>query len=218
MGNEPQHAPLQSETADILNAAVDEMITLLDSMRHLVRELRQAAVLCISSIDDGHKLLVCGNGGSASEAQHLVGELIGRYKDNRIALPAISMTADSTVLTCIANDFCFDDVFARQIQALGKPGDVLIVFSTSGRARNVVEALRAARTLHLSSIAFLGHDGGLAAPLADCALIIPHTSTARIQEGHQVLMHSMMDLIEGSLTHVSRQREKKARFKSPVIR
>ena len=203
MGNEPQYGPLQSETADILNAAVDEVIALFDSMRHLVGELRQAAALCISSLDHGHKLLVCGNGGSASEAQHLVGELVGRYKNNRIALPAISMTADSTVLTCIANDFSYDDVFARQIQALGKPGDVLIVFSTSGRARNIVEALRTARTLHLSSIAFLGRDGGLAAPLVDCALIIPHSSTARIQEGHQFMLHSMMDLIEGSFAHVS---------------
>lgn len=196
MDIEPQNTSLQAETADIFNAAVDEVIVLFGSIRHLVRELRQAATLCISSLTDGHKLLVCGNGGSASEAQHLVGELIGRYKESRIALPAISMTADSTVLTCIANDFCYDDVFARQIHALGKPGDVLVVFSTSGRTRNVIEALKAARRLHLSSIAFLGHDGGLAASLADCALVIPHNSTARIQEGHQFLMHSMMDSIE----------------------
>jgi D-sedoheptulose 7-phosphate isomerase len=113
------------------------------------------------------------------------------------------MTADSTVLTCIANDFCYDDVFARQIQALGKQGDVLVAFSTSGHARNIIEALRAARMLHLSSIAFLGRDGGLAAPLADCALIIPRASTARIQEGHQFLMHSMMDVIEAAFANAS---------------
>jgi D-sedoheptulose 7-phosphate isomerase len=201
--NEPQNRLLKFEGADSFNAAVDEAITLLNSIRHLARELRQAAALCVSSLNNGRKLLVCGNGGSASEAQHLVGELVGRYKGERIALPAISMTADSTVLTCIANDFCYDDVFARQIQALGKQGDVLVAFSTSGHARNVIEALRAARKLHLSSIAFLGRDGGLAAPLADCALIIPHTSTARIQEGHQFLMHSMMDVIEAAFANAS---------------
>jgi D-sedoheptulose 7-phosphate isomerase len=187
--------------SDAFNATVDDAIHLLDSMRHLVEKLRQATACCISSLKDGHKLLVCGNGGSASEAQHLVGELVGRYKSNRIPLPAIAMTADSALLTCIANDFCFDDVFARQVQAFGRPGDVLIVFSTTGQSRNVIEALRAARGLRLSSVAFLGCEGGSAAPLADCTLIIPHTSTARIQEGHQLLMHSMMDTIEAEFAN-----------------
>jgi D-sedoheptulose 7-phosphate isomerase len=184
-------------------ASVDDAIQVLNSLRFLERDLERAAAYCISSLKCGHKLLVCGNGGSATEAQHLVGELVGRYKCNRVAWPALAMSADSAVLTCIANDFSYEDVFARQVQAFGKPGDVLVAFSTSGQSGNVLKALETARNLQLTSIAFLGRDGGAAVSLADCTLIVSHMGTARIQEGHQFLMHSMMDLIEAALVHES---------------
>lgn len=201
MANEEQNRPIATMTQNRFGASINDAVLVLESMRALEHELQRAAEYCILSLKSGHKLLVCGNGGSASEAQHLVGELVGRYKGDRIAWPALALTADSTVLTCIANDFSYEDVFARQVQAFGKPGDVLVAFTTSGTSGNVLRALETARTLQITTVAFLGRDGGAAAPLADCALIVPHTGTARIQEGHQFLMHSMMDLIETAITH-----------------
>jgi D-sedoheptulose 7-phosphate isomerase len=187
---------IQQKAEVAFNGAVEDAIRVLDSVRCLMPLLQHAAKRCISALGNGHKLLVCGNGGSACEAQHLVAELVGRYIENRVSLPAIALNSDSAVITCIANDFGYEYAFARQVRALGRPGDVLIVFSTSGQSPNVVEALKTARELRIFSAAFLGHSGGSAAPLADCALIVSHSSTARIQEAHQFLMHSMMDLIE----------------------
>jgi D-sedoheptulose 7-phosphate isomerase len=181
--------------------ALDDALQVLSSMPQLEHSLQVAAAKCISAFRGGNKLLVCGNGGSACDAQHLVGELVGRYKSDRIPLSAIAMTADSAVLTCIGNDYCFEEVFVRQIQAFAKPGDIVVVFTTSGNSKNVLEALKTARTLQLISIAFLGRDGGEAASLADCALRVSHTDTARIQEGHQFLIHSMMDIIEAEFVH-----------------
>jgi D-sedoheptulose 7-phosphate isomerase len=203
VANKEQGNQIAPEVLTAFEATVNDALQVLESMRVLECDLQRAAEYCISSLKSGHKLLVCGNGGSASEAQHLVGELVGRYKGNRIPWPALSMTADSTVLTCIANDFSFEDIFARQVQAFGKSGDVVVVFSTSGQSGNVLRALEMARELQLTSVAFLGRDGGAAALLADCALLVPHLATARIQEGHQFLMHSMMDIIEAALTHGS---------------
>ena len=200
MVNKERNSLIAPQAPDAFQASINDATQVLGSMRRLDRDLQQAAATCISALKGGHKLLVCGNGGSASQAQHLVGELVGRYRSDRIAWPALALTADSALLTCIANDFSYEDVFARQIQAFGKAGDVLVAFSTSGQSRNVVCALATARKLQLASVAFLGRDGGPAASLADCALIVPHTDTARIQEGHQFLMHSMMDLIEMALT------------------
>ncbi len=124
---------------------------------------------------------------------------MGRYKKDRRALPAIALTADSALVTCIGNDYCFEEVFARQLRALGNPGDVLIAFTTSGSSPNVIRALEAAREFRMQSIAFLGRDGGKAKDLADCVLLVAHPDTARAQEGHQFLMHSLMDQIETGL-------------------
>jgi len=201
--NEKQNSLLAPPPLNLFEASVDDAMQLLDSLRPLESSLREAAACCISSFKGGHKLLACGNGGSACEAQHLVGELIGRYRGTRDGLPAVALTADSAVLTCVGNDFRFEDVFARQVQALGNPGDVLVAFTTSGYSGNVLAALELARKLQLTSIAFLGRDGGAAACLADCKLIVPHTDTARIQEGHQFLMHSLMDIIEAETAHES---------------
>jgi D-sedoheptulose 7-phosphate isomerase len=158
--------------------------------------LRTAAQWCVEALVAEHKLLICGNGGSAAEAQHLAGELMGRYKESRRPLAAIALGADTAVLTCVSNDFCYEEVFARQVHGLAAAGDILIVFTTSGNSRNVLGALRAAREKGIRSIAFLGSDGGQAKSLADCALIVKHKDTARAQEGHQFLMHCLMDQIE----------------------
>jgi D-sedoheptulose 7-phosphate isomerase len=187
---------INKEPQSLFAISLAEAEGVLASLQALESQLHHAAELCITAFRENHKVLACGNGGSACEAQHLVGELVGRYKTNRDPLPAIAMTSDTAVLTCIANDFAYEDIFARQVQALAQPGDVFVAFSTSGHSPNVLRALETARSKQVVSIAFLGRDGGAAATLADCPLIVPHSGTARIQEGHQFLMHSMMDLVE----------------------
>ncbi|HNP74173.1 MAG TPA: SIS domain-containing protein [Kouleothrix sp.] len=144
----------------------------------------------------GGLLLTCGNGGSATDAQHLAEELIGRYRGNRRALPAVSLAADISALTCIANDFGYEAVFARQVEGLGKPGDLLVCFSTSGNSPNVVAALRAARARGLGTIALLGKDGGAARALADLALVVPAADSGRVQEAHLQVLHYICEVIE----------------------
>lgn len=180
-------------------AALEDTQRVLQQLRGLEGNVQTAARWCLNTFRRRGKVIALGNGGSACEAQHLAGELMGRYKSNRKPLAAVALTADSAVLTCIGNDFSFEEVFARQVEGLCQPDDLLIVFTTSGNSLNVLRALEAARGLHIRSIAFLGGEGGKAAALSDCALIVPHHDTARVQEGHNFLMHSMMDIIEAEL-------------------
>jgi D-sedoheptulose 7-phosphate isomerase len=185
---------ISSETA--FAASVRTALQVLQSLVPLEGNLDIAATVCKEALSNGRKILSCGNGGSACDALHLTGELMGRYKSDRVALPAVTLSADSVLLTCIGNDYSFEDVFARQVEGLGTRGDVLIVFSTSGNSPNILRALSAARGKGVSSVAFLGCQGGSALSLADHTLTVPHSDTARIQEAHQFLLHSLMDLIE----------------------
>ena len=169
---------------------------MLATLRELEGGLLCAVERCAASLRSGGKLLICGNGGSAAEAMHLTGELVGRYKKERRPLAAITLGTDPALLTCIGNDYSYEEIFSRQVRGLGRAGDVLIVFTTSGRSANVIRALQAAREMKIESIAFLGKDGGPALGLADHALVVRHQDTARIQEGHQFLMHSLMDMLE----------------------
>lgn len=147
----------------------------------------------------GGRILTCGNGGSACDALHLSEELVGRFDQNRRSLGAICLSADAPLLTCIANDFGYDAVFARQVEGLGCPGDALIVFSTSGNSTNLVAALRAARQGGLATVSLLGKDGGKCRGLADHDIIIPSFTTARIQEVHTFILHAWLGLIESEL-------------------
>ena len=188
------------QRASILFAqALREAADLFQLLHALEPPLAGAVQLLSDALTRGGKVLACGNGGSASQAQHFVGELMGRYKRDRNPLPAIALTADSTILTCIGNDYCFEDLFARQISGLATAGDVLVAFSTSGNSPNIIRALEIAREKKLKSIAFLGAGGGKALELVDCALLVPHQDTARIQEAHQFLMHCLMDEIEAEI-------------------
>jgi D-sedoheptulose 7-phosphate isomerase len=180
----------------IYRRSLQDAVANYQSLAALETQLWNAAAICTETFARGGKLLLCGNGGSAAEAQHLAGELMGRYKDDRIPLPAVAFTADSTLLTCIGNDYRFEEIFARQFRGLARPGDALLAFTTSGNSPNVLLALEAARESAIPSIAFLGGDGGKAKSIAGCALIVPHRDTARVQEGHQFLMHCLMDQIE----------------------
>lgn len=179
--------------------SLDENLKVMESLRVLETELERAAACCSTCLAVGGKILVCGNGGSAAEAMHLVGELVGRYKKDRRPLAAMTLGADPAVTSCIGNDYRYEDVFSRPLEALGRCGDVLIAFTTSGESRNVLEALRKAGEMGIASIAFLGRDGGSARALATHSLIVRHCDTARVQEGHQFLMHSLMDLLEAAV-------------------
>lgn len=138
----------------------------------------------------------CGNGGSAAESSHLAAELIGRFKSNRKALPSISLSSDLSVITCIANDFGYEKVFSRQLSALAKKGDILIVLSTSGESKNIVEVLSLAKQIQIKSIAFLGSGGGQASKIADFSIVIDSSETARIQEMHLLLGHTLCEYAE----------------------
>jgi len=169
--------------------------------RHRLREpILDAADVLGAGLADGRKVLVAGNGGSAAQAQHLAAELVGRYKaPGRRPLPVIALTADTAILTAWANDVGWDEVFARQVEALGHPGDVLVGLSTSGRSRNVIRAFEVARALGMRTVALLGGDGGALAPLADVAVTVPSSDTQHIQEVQLVVVHLLCELIEARL-------------------
>jgi len=144
-------------------------------------------------------LFLCGNGGSAADSQHIAAELIGRFKKNRRALRSIALSTDTSVLTCVANDFSYDDIFSRQIEGLGRKGDVLVAISTSGNSENINRAIKQAKELDVMTIALLGKGGGATKDVADHVLIVPSDSTARIQEMHILIGHIFCELIEREL-------------------
>ncbi|HXR38883.1 MAG TPA: SIS domain-containing protein [Terracidiphilus sp.] len=190
-----------------VDESLSEHLGVMESLRDMPLTLRDAADRCLAALNGGGKLLVCGNGGSAAAAQHLSSELVGRYKESRPPLAAVTLAADAALLTCIGNDFGFEEIFSRQVHALGRPGDVLVAFTTSGRSPDILAALQAAREVGVVSVSFLGRDGGLALALSDCALVVPHNDTARIQEGHLFLMHCLMDMIEAGIRAEPDRRE-----------
>jgi D-sedoheptulose 7-phosphate isomerase len=182
-----------------MRSSLAEALEVFSSLESLAAELSAASRAAAAALQAGAKLLICGNGGSACEAQHLAGELVGRYKLDRRPLPAIALNADASIMSCIGNDYCFDEIFSRPFEAHRQPGDVLIVFTTSGRSANVLRVLESARRSGTVSIAFLGRDGGPAAALADFPVIVRSPSTARVQEAHQFLLHCLMDEIEAGI-------------------
>jgi len=195
--NHPERADV-AELGNLVDAGFDGLIeTLKESQRRLRTPLVAAAQQIVSSLQRGGKVLACGNGGSAADAQHLVGELVGRFKsDQRPPLAAVALTADAAVLTALANDFGYERVFAHQVEALGRAGDVLIGISTSGRSPNLLRALEAARRKGMRSIALLGRDGGEALQLADIPLVVPSEDTQHIQETHTAVLHLLCELVE----------------------
>jgi len=165
----------------------------------LSKKIDFAAKSCADSLKNGGRLFFCGNGGSAGDSQHLAAELIGRLKKNRKALPAISLTVDSSALTCIGNDFGFDNIFSRQLEGLGKTGDILIAISTSGNSINVINAVVAAKEKGIISIALTGNGGGKLASKSDIDICIPSDNTQIIQEGHLLAEHILCEILEQSL-------------------
>ncbi|HXT31997.1 MAG TPA: D-sedoheptulose 7-phosphate isomerase [Vicinamibacterales bacterium] len=158
-----------------------------------------AAQAIAEALGAGGKLLAFGNGGSAADAQHLAAELVGRFQKERAAIPAIALTVDTSVLTSVANDYSFKQVFARQVEALGRPGDVAIGISTSGESPNVLIALQAAKAQGLKTVALTGRDGGSVGRAADIHVNVPDQNAARVQEVHRTLMHVICEIVEDGL-------------------
>jgi len=148
------------------------------------------------TLKDGKTIFFAGNGGSAADCEHLAGELIGRYKKNRKPYKAISLTTDTSVITCIANDFGYDKVFERQLEGIGQMGDLLIVFSTSGTSKNIINALKIAKKIKIKSVSLLGNKGGKCKNLSDYSYIVPSKSTANIQETHHLIGHIFCRLVD----------------------
>ncbi len=159
-------------------------------------KIAEVAAFLINVLRAGGKIMLCGNGGSAADAQHIAAELTGRYLRDRRALAALALTTDSSVMTSIANDFAYDEIFARQVEGLSRPGDALIAISTSGNSTNVVRAVDAAKHCGVKSVALVGNRGGRLAELCDHAIIVPSAETARIQELHILIGHMLCDQID----------------------
>ncbi|MCX6925428.1 MAG: SIS domain-containing protein [Verrucomicrobia bacterium] len=183
----------------LLQQTIEDSVTISRSLIALEKPLGRAVKLVVQCLTTGHKLLVCGNGGSASDATHLATEFLCRFCVDRRPYPAISLTANGELLTAVCNDYHSDEIFARQVWGLGQKGDLLIAFTTSGKSRNVLRALEEANKRKMKSICFLGRDGGFTKGIATLDLLVPGASTARIQEGHKLLFHVLCETVDKEL-------------------
>jgi D-sedoheptulose 7-phosphate isomerase len=184
------------ETAMSFDRSLADTIQTFESLTRIRAEIDRASDLVVNTLRAGKKLLICGNGGSAAEAQHFSTELVGRYFKNRRSLPAIALSADGSLVTCIGNDYGFEHAFARQIEGLAQPGDLVIGITSSGNSPDILAALEKARQLGLQSISFLGRGGGKARGLATVDLIVPGDSGRTAQEAHLFLIHHFCDRID----------------------
>jgi D-sedoheptulose 7-phosphate isomerase len=178
------------------DTALAETVRTFQALTSIRPQIDRAGQMILATLQRGGKLLICGNGGSAAEAAHFSTELVGRYAKTRRSLPAIALSSDGSLLSCIGNDFGYDEVFSRQVSGLARPGDLLVVLTSSGNSSNIIAALHAAKTIGVESIAFLGRGGGKAKGLAACELIMPGQSGAAAQEAHLFLIHHFCELID----------------------
>jgi D-sedoheptulose 7-phosphate isomerase len=165
----------------------------------LTEPIAECARMLVDALKGGHKLLIMGNGGSAADAQHFAAEMVGRFLMERKALPAIALTTDTSILTAVGNDYGFDEIFTRQVEALANPGDILIGISTSGNSLNIKRAFETGQRIGVKTIGLLGRDGGEIRPIVDFNLTVPNFETPRIQEVHLIIIHILCDLIEKGL-------------------
>jgi phosphoheptose isomerase len=190
---------LSSSLMTLLQRTIEESIAMLRALDSFEEPLNRAAAIVLDCLTSGHKLLLCGNGGSASDATHLATEFLCRYKDDRRPYPAISLTANGEYMTAVCNDYRVDEIFARQVWGLGQKGDVLIALTTSGKSRNVLRAIEEANRNEMRSICFLGRDGGFTKGIGTLDIIVQGASTARIQEAQKVLFHVLCEIVEERL-------------------
>ncbi len=185
---------------EVIRSGLEAHVEMIARLRaELVPAIEQAAGVLVRCIEAGGKILLCGNGGSAADSQHIAAELVGRFARERRALPAIALTTDTSALTALGNDYGFEKVFARQVEALGRKGDVLIAISTSGNSPNILEAVAMARKMGLTVIGFGGKKGGKLRELVDLPLVVPVDDVARIQEGHILIGHLLSAALEAAI-------------------
>lgn len=174
----------------------------MQSAELIAEPIAQAIDIMFTALSNGNKILACGNGGSAADCQHFAAELVGRFERERLPLPALALTTDTSIMTAVANDYGFSDVYAKQVQAFGQAGDVLLAISTSGNSANVVQAVEAARERDMRIVALTGNNGGIIATMLseeDANICVPHKRTARIQEVHLLTIHCLCDGIDNAL-------------------
>ena len=176
-----------------------EALESLEAIRPLEKPLGLAAETVLNCLLKGGKILLCGNGGSAADSAHIATEFTCRFKEDRRPYPALALTVDGGLLTAIGNDYAFQEIFARQVQAFGRPGDVLIAISSSGKSRNILSAIEEARRQKMKNIVLLGKGGGFTAGAGDIELIVPGKVAARIQEAQKFLLHVLCEMVEGKL-------------------
>jgi D-sedoheptulose 7-phosphate isomerase len=190
---------LSTHVKKIFNDSIQTQITAADTISEVIAN---AALIMVEALLNNHKILACGNGGSAADAQHFSGEMLNRFESERPSLPAIALTTDTSTITSIANDYHYNEVFSKQIKALGQPGDVLLALTTSGNSKNILDAIVAAHHRQMRVIALTGQNGGAIPPLlqsTDIEIRIPSESTPRIQETHGIVIHCLCDIIDRQL-------------------
>ena len=185
---------------ELINKHIQEHNDVLDSISQLDESIEKVANIFISCLENDGTIFWCGNGGSASDSQHLAGELVGRFVDERKPLKSIALTADSAVMTCIVNDYGYEHIFSRQIEALGSEGDVLVGITTSGNSQNVLHAFKVAEQKGMTTVGLLGKGGGKATGMIKQSIVVSSKSTARVQEMHILIGHILCDLIEEGLS------------------
>lgn len=186
---------MSQNASDYLSESIDQTAALLAGVHAMGPAVNQLAMLLITAWDGGGKILFAGNGGSAADAMHFAEEFVVRYRRDRKALAAIALL-DTTVVTCAGNDLGYDQIFSRQVEALGRPGDVFVGLTTSGNSRNIALAFEAAKRMGLKTVGFLGKDGGRCKALCDLPLVVPSPVTARVQEMHKLIFHSLCEYVD----------------------
>jgi D-sedoheptulose 7-phosphate isomerase len=202
--------PRASDPSSVFRQAIHEHLAVIDSLKLQESLLQRIAEEMARAISAGHKVLWCGNGGSAADSQHLAAELMGRFRRDRSALPSIALTTDTSILTAVGNDYGYERVFQRQVEALCHRGDVVVGISTSGSSKNVYAALQTAHQMGAITVAFTGEGGGTIAPVADLAVCVASRDTARIQEAHILCGHMICDWIERSVCEASQESSHRA--------
>jgi len=183
----------------VLRKITEDACRTLQALAAEETTFQKIAAAAVASLRSGGKILACGNGGSAADAMHLSQELVGRFRGNRRSLPAVSLAADPTALTCIGNDFGFGSVFSRQVEGLANQNDLLVCLSTSGNSPNILRALEAARAKGVKTVALLGKGGGKAKSKADFEIIVANSDSGRVQEAHTLILHALLEAIEREL-------------------
>jgi D-sedoheptulose 7-phosphate isomerase len=200
---QPGKTKMVEEGDAMFTTILHQHMECLRTLENEAAAIEQIGALLSAAIAKGRKILICGNGGSAADAQHFAAELVGRFERERCAWPAIALTTDTSILTAIGNDYGFAEVFARQIRGLGQKEDVLIGISTSGNSENVIRAVTAAREVGMQTIGLLGHDGGALQSQTDQAIVVRGAGTARIQEAHILILHYWAMLIEVQMNPIA---------------